>query len=218
MEQLAEIVGKNLSSLRKARGLTQQELAKEINYSDKSISKWELGYSLPAVDVLKEFATFYGVTVDYLITPQKEEELIATAKKEQPWTNLNRGLILAMSMAFVVLVALSVFISEYYSPFIERQGDPTDRSWAWGIFFWMVPVCLIIAAYETHRFYHNRVAFVALVSCFIWTVLLCFIIQFTYINKPSENVWYILAVGVPLQVIIILAANLKRPSKNQEKE
>ena len=213
MEQLSDVVGKNLSSLRKAKGLTQQELAKEINYSDKSISKWELGYSIPAVDVLKDFADFYGVTVDYLITPQKEEELIATAKKEPPGTNLNHGFILAMSMAFVVLVAISVFISEYYSPFSGTEVDRAERVWAWGLFAWMVPVCLLIAAYEVHRFWHNKVAFVVIVSCFIWTLLLCFIIQFTYLNKPSENIWYILAVGVPLQIIIILGANLRRKQR-----
>ena len=215
MEQLSEIVGKNLASLRKAKGLTQQELAKEINYSDKSISKWELGYSIPSVDVLKDFADFYGVTVDYLIKPQKEEELVATATKEKPWVNINHGLILAMSMAFVILVAISVFISEYYSPFSQKPGDPSDRTWAWAIFIWMIPVCLLIAAFEVRRFWHNKLAFVILVSAFVWTVLLSFIIQFTYFNKPSENIWYILAVGVPLQIIIILWANLRLRPKNK---
>ena len=43
MENLAEIVGKNLVALRKAKGMTQMQLASEINYSDKSISKWENG-------------------------------------------------------------------------------------------------------------------------------------------------------------------------------
>ena len=210
MEQLSNIVGKNLAALRKAKGLTQQELAKEINYSDKSISKWELGYSIPAVDVLKDFADFYGVTVDYLIREQKEEELIATATKDHSWANLNHGLILAMSMTFVVLVA----ISEYYSPF-SSSGPREDRLWAWGLFAWMVPVCLLIAAIETRRFWHNKVAFIVLISCFIWTVLLCFIIQFTYLNRPGENIWYILAVGVPLQVIVILMGAMRRKPKDK---
>ncbi|MEE3431444.1 MAG: helix-turn-helix transcriptional regulator, partial [Candidatus Enteromonas sp.] len=50
MENLSEITGKNLSTLRKARGMTQQQLADVLHYSDKSISKWELGYACPSVD------------------------------------------------------------------------------------------------------------------------------------------------------------------------
>ena len=217
MEQLSNIVGKNLASLRKARGLTQQELAKEINYSDKSISKWELGYALPSVDVLKDFAEFYGVTVDYLIREQKEEELIATAQKETPWINLNHGLILAMSMTFIVLVALSVFFSEYYSPFSSSAPDPESRHWAWSIFIWMVPVCLLVAAFETRRFWRpNKIAFVVLLSCFVWFLFIAFAVYFAFFARPSENVWYILAACIPIQVIIILAANFRRKPKEKQ--
>ena len=67
MENLNAIVANNLSELRKKSGLTQQQLAKQFNYSDKTISKWELGYAIPSVDVLKDLATFYGVNIDYLV-------------------------------------------------------------------------------------------------------------------------------------------------------
>ena len=76
MDNLATIVGKNLANLRKTKGLTQSELASLIHYSDKSISKWELGYALPSVDILMDFCSFYGVTLDYLVSEKTEEEAI----------------------------------------------------------------------------------------------------------------------------------------------
>ena len=56
MENLNKIIAKNISGLRKKSGLTQQQLAEKFNFSDKTISKWELGNAIPTVDVLKDMA------------------------------------------------------------------------------------------------------------------------------------------------------------------
>ena len=66
MKDLSPIVSHNLTELRKARGLTQGQLAEKFAYSDKSISKWEHGEALPDLNTLQELADFYGVTLDYL--------------------------------------------------------------------------------------------------------------------------------------------------------
>jgi|GEM_PF-3155677 len=52
---------------RKTFGYTQLELAEKINYSDKSISKWERAESMPDVYVLSQIAEVYGITVSDLI-------------------------------------------------------------------------------------------------------------------------------------------------------
>ena len=67
MDDLKIIIGKNLSSLRKARKLTQLELAEKLNYSDKAVSKWEKGATTPDIETLKQLCDFYGVTLDYLV-------------------------------------------------------------------------------------------------------------------------------------------------------
>lgn len=215
MENLAEIVGKNLASLRKARGLTQQDLAEKINYSDKSISKWELGYSIPGVDVLKDFAEFYGVSIDYLVAEQKQEDLETVASQGTRQKNVNRGLIIAMTVAFVVLVIICVFFSGYYSPFAHNPAPEQNRKSLWVLFVWMVPITLFLVFFEVRHFWHNKIANVSIASCFIWTILISFAIQFQYWNDPSENVWYILVVGIPIQVILILmlGMNLKPKKK-----
>ena len=74
MEDLKQIVAKNITELRTAQNLTQAELGEKLNYSDKSISKWERGEAIPDVRVLKEMGGIFGVTVDYLICSHDGEE------------------------------------------------------------------------------------------------------------------------------------------------
>lgn len=64
-----------LISLRKSKNLTQQELAKQINYSDKVISKWENGYSFPDMQALISLANFYQISIDDLTNGCRTPEL-----------------------------------------------------------------------------------------------------------------------------------------------
>lgn len=77
MEDLKAVIAKNITELRKENKLTQLELAEKLNYSDKSVSKWERGESIPDVIVLKELADLFGVSVDYMLKPHKEIGLAA---------------------------------------------------------------------------------------------------------------------------------------------
>ncbi|MBO5529498.1 MAG: helix-turn-helix domain-containing protein [Bacilli bacterium] len=221
MENLASIVGKNLASLRKAKGLTQQDLAKEINYSDKSISKWELGYSLPSVDILKDFAAFYGVTIDYLVAEQSQEDLEKIAKAEEEDEKIrfrNQIIVIALTVTFVFLVAICVFFSGYYNPFKTRPaGEPAHKG-LWVIFVWMIPVSIFLAAVECWHYYHNRKLMVILLSSFAWTLLLSFCVQFQFYNDEPEIIWYILVVGIPIQIILILWGNFRPKKKTATKK
>ncbi|MEI3434697.1 MAG: helix-turn-helix transcriptional regulator [Clostridia bacterium] len=60
MNDLKRIIANNITNLRKSKNLTQLEFAKELNYSDKAISKWERAESIPDVVVLKQIADFFG--------------------------------------------------------------------------------------------------------------------------------------------------------------
>ena len=66
-EQLKNRIAKNLTFYRENAGQTQLELAEKLNYSDKSISKWERGEGIPGVFVLTQIAQLYGVTVNDLL-------------------------------------------------------------------------------------------------------------------------------------------------------
>ena len=73
MVDLKPIFAANLVALRKKKGWTQLELAERLNYSDKAVSKWERGESLPDVYVLTRIASLYGITVGNLIGETKPE-------------------------------------------------------------------------------------------------------------------------------------------------
>ena len=63
MEKLNLIIAKNLSELRRQNKLTQLEVAEKLNYSDKAVSKWEQGESLPGIEVLYKLAKLYGDSI-----------------------------------------------------------------------------------------------------------------------------------------------------------
>lgn len=64
-----------LKILRKANGLTQKELAEELQVPQSSVSVWESGKSEPNIEGLKKLSDYYKVTIDYLLelTPNKKE-------------------------------------------------------------------------------------------------------------------------------------------------
>ena len=79
-EEIKENFSQNLCKLRKARNLTQLQLAEKLNYSDKAISKWEVGSVIPDVETLTHIAEFFGLTVNDLIYKKKQNILNAFFK------------------------------------------------------------------------------------------------------------------------------------------
>ena len=64
MKELEGILASNIIELRTKAGMTQLELAQRLNYSDKSVSKWERAESMPDVGVLKNMSEIFGVSID----------------------------------------------------------------------------------------------------------------------------------------------------------
>lgn len=59
-------VSKNIADLRRKKGLTQEQLAAELNISAQAVSKWETNTSLPDTQMLPQIADYFGVSIDYL--------------------------------------------------------------------------------------------------------------------------------------------------------
>ena len=66
-------MGEKLQLLRKSRGLSQEQLAAELDVSRQAISKWECGDSTPDLDKLRAICTYFGVTADHLIWENEED-------------------------------------------------------------------------------------------------------------------------------------------------
>ncbi|MDD6004351.1 MAG: helix-turn-helix domain-containing protein [Firmicutes bacterium] len=65
--------GNFLKELRKAKNITQEELANHLNVSRKSVSRWETGTNMPDLDILIELSKFYDVNIDEILNGQKRE-------------------------------------------------------------------------------------------------------------------------------------------------
>ena len=73
----AKSIGLLIAKLRKSSGLTQSQLAKKLNISDKAVSRWESGIGYPEITQFPELAKIFGVTVDYLLTGERKGIAIA---------------------------------------------------------------------------------------------------------------------------------------------
>lgn len=73
--------GDNLTELRKMHGMTQEELAAKLNVSRQTVSKWEMGESLPDIEKSMAIAELFGVTLDNLVRHDSEESMLPPPPK-----------------------------------------------------------------------------------------------------------------------------------------
>lgn len=195
MEELKDIIADNLISLRKANKLTQLELAEKLNYSDKAISKWERGESLPDIVILKQLADMYGVSSDYILTEHTEE---AKAKYRIPRPELNNKLIITLLaclsiwiLAAILYVNFKIMFDVYY----------------WRIWIWALPASSIVLIVFS-GIWGKKSHVIASVSLFIWTALLG-----VYIQLLQYNLWSLFLLGIPAQFATSLSGKITRKKK-----
>ena len=117
-EKLKLQIGKNIAAYRKRSGLTQVGLAEKLNYSDKAVSKWERGESIPDVLTLMQLATQFGITVNELITDPAElpgnpgtlEIAMSQVSEKALKRKANKNVIQALSSTLVWFIALLSFV------------------------------------------------------------------------------------------------------------
>ena len=95
--------GQFLASLRKERGLTQDELGQKVGVTNKTISRWETGTYLPPAESLEALSKVYGVTINEILSgqrleasqyQQKAEENIAAVMKQGGFSKREKLLLL----------------------------------------------------------------------------------------------------------------------------
>lgn len=197
MEELRRIFAKNLSDLRTQRGMTQLQLAEMLNYSDKAVSKWERGDSIPDVFVLKQMADYFGVTVDYFLTEDHTETEIKK-KTVSKITKRNRRIItmLSASVAWLVVTLLFVILN------IRSLGGSFPT---WLLFVYAVPVSSIVLLVFNSIWGRSRANY-AIITVLVWSLLASiFLSLFRFIPE----IWLVFILGVPAQIIIFLWSGLR---------
>lgn len=187
---LKNIIAQNIAQLRRDNNMTQLELAEKLNYSDKAISKWERGESLPDVAVLKNIADIFLVSVDYLL--EQTHKKIAPPAARTTTRRRRRGVITWLGVLLVWMVATIAFVT-------LQLIAPVKMS-AWLTFVWAVPVSAVVWLIMNSVWFNRRRNYF-IVSVLMWTVLAAAHITLLVVGV---NVWLIYLLGIPAQIIIFL--------------
>ena len=205
MQDYKRIIANNISELRKAVPMTQAELAERLNYSDKAISKWERGESIPDVSVLKEIADVFGVTVDYLL--EEIHPLNAKMQSVPRQTVKSRTMVVLMSCTLAWFIATLVFVLLWHL---------TDLSRIWLCFIYPIPVNAIIGIVFNSIWGKAKYNFM-LISVLVWSILACI-----YLSVGVYESWGVFVIGIPAQIIILLwsgtRARFLRSGNKQKKQ
>lgn len=180
MEKFRKTVAKNISSLRVANGLTQADLGDKINYSDKAVSKWERGESLPDLYVLKQLADIFQVKVDYFLEEHQDE-------KKKPVIKNRHKTICQLSFIGTYTLALLVFVVLWLCNIL-----------AWQVFVYAIPVSMIVLIVENSIWGKPLYNFL-FISGLIWGI-----IATVYIACLQYNWWQLFLLGVPAELITAL--------------
>ena len=197
MEDLKMIIAGNIGQLRRKTGMTQLELAEKLNYSDKAISKWERGESIPDVVTLKALADLFSVSVDYLL---RAEHPVESDIKREYTKRQRRNHILITLMSCVLVWLVGIYVHAMVSVALPHESH------LWLIYAYAVPVTLIVFLVFNSvwgRRWHNFI----IISALVWSVLSC--VYISLLLFASVNMWLLFVIGVPAQVIVCLWSGLR---------
>ena len=219
-EELKLTVGSSIARLRREKGMTQADLAERINYSDKAVSKWERGESLPDVLTLLNLARQLGTDLNTLTgtapeppTPEPAPEPVPVAeqpaeppkKKKSRRYTADRSVIQKLSSILVWVVAL----------FLYMILDAFGLKNLWLLFVAAIPAnaIVLLSLRSAWRYYGwNRI----LISVILWGTLLTLYLLLLTVTKV--NVWRILPMGLLGQAAILLWFKMFRPAKEEKDE
>ena len=210
-EKLKRQIGANITAYRKRAGLTQAGLAEKLNYSDKAVSKWERGESVPDVITLVQLAEQFGITVnDLLVDPNqlpeettRFQQAMGQVSEKALKRKADKNIILALSSLLVWFVALLFFV------LLSSFGIP----YSWLAFFYAIPAnCIVLLSLRSawHDFRWNR----ALISGIVWGSLVS--IHVTLLTLAKFNMWKLYLLGILGQIAIFLWFRMFQPSRKKE--
>ena len=214
-EKLKYQIGTNIAMYRKQAGLTQAGLAEKLNYSDKAVSKWERGESVPDVLTLTMLADQFEITVNDLLSdpealpenPTNLEAAMTKVSEKALKRKANKTIILKLSSLLVWFVALVFYV-------VLSSFELTDP-YSYILFPYAIPINAIVllslrSAWRDFRW--NK----ALISIIVWGSL--FSLHITFYMIWHIHLWKLYLLGIPGQMAILLWFRLFSPAKQPEGE
>lgn len=200
MDNINLVIGNNIKKLRKINNLTQTELAEKINYSNKAISRWESGEVCPDIQTLNNICELFNISISTIFNENIE------IKKTKKTLKLKLGNKLAISLLAILLVWFIASIT--YVGFLVFNNLSL-----WQIFIFAVPLSCVVGIIFSSIWGKSSITFM-LVTALVWSLLAS-----SYLIFLELNLWFIFLIGIPLQIGVMLWANISsnmRDKKNSE--
>ena len=191
LSELKLVTASNIIKLRTGRGLTQAELGAMLNYSDKTISKWERGEAIPDAYVLTQIAEIFGVTVDSLLSTETHWQPPEEEKK--PELSYSIDVIIAIAVIGVWTLALTAFVALWLAHII-----------CWQIFVVTLPVSILTYLVLICKFHQTKYLQVV-VALFVLSLF-----AMGYLLFFHANPWQIFLIAILAEVIVFLSFRVRR--------
>lgn len=201
------VIAKNICELRTSSGMTQLELAERLHYSDKAVSKWERGESVPEISTLFAISELFGVTLDYLVHGEHKaaEPIDESEYRDEPAPPVkkpvNHAMITGMSILLVWFIAALVFVM------IDMISSTAHAHWL--SFAYAVPVSMIVWL-VLNSIWSNQRRNYLIISLLVWSFLAA--IQLTFFAS-GINVFQLYILGIPAQLVIVMWSRVRYKRK-----
>ena len=191
MEDLKDVIAKNLVELRTNAKLTQLQLAEMLNYSDKAVSKWERGEAIPDIRVLTKIAEIYGVTLDDIV----KEESAATPVQPKKHITGKHIFIAVLSAVLVWFIATAIFMVFYFI-------NPTEQ-YSYLVFV-VAPLPTAIVLLVFSCIWGNRLTNAISSSLVVWSCAVIFHIFVETFAPEFIKIYFIYIIAAVLDILVIL--------------
>ena len=199
MDELKAIFASNLIRLRSEKGMTQAELGAYLNYSDKTISKWERGEAIPDAYVLTQLAELFGVSVDFLLSSHDKWEKPKENEIEEVRYSVEH--IIALAVIGVLTAFLIAFVTLWLLGIVE-----------WRLFLFALSAAILVYMILICVFKRTR-QLPVVIMLFVASLLVI-----VYFFLPGAALWQLFVILVPAEVIVYLACNVKIPKHKRAKK
>ena len=204
MDNIKQVIAKNLIKYRKAAKMTQLELAELLMYSDKNISKWERGEAVPDITILKQLADMYHISVNDFLQESDEQNSPSIA----PGTQTTKKKVMNKKQVLITLLSVFLVWLVATTAFGLLENLPATKAYAWWSFILALPITMVVVLVFTSIWCTNLMNAI-MVSLLIWTSALAI-----FICVDVSDIWMIFLVAVPLQILDILWFILRKVNKN----
>lgn len=191
LNELKLISASNIIKLRTGKGMTQAELGAKLNYSDKTISKWERGEAIPDAYVLTQLSELFGVSVDFILSSHDKWEKPRENEVEE----------VRYSVEHVIAIVVIGVLTAYLIAFVTL--------WLMGIVEWRLSLFALSSALLVYLIlicvYKRTRQLQYVIALFVASLFLII-----YFFLPVATPWQLFLILVPAEVLVFLACNVRK--------